>query len=58
MEYIGIDMGGSFIKAALLDVGNFEIREIKKEVSPDFVPDVDCDIKEVDADGIVAITRK
>jgi sugar (pentulose or hexulose) kinase len=38
MSYIGIDLGTSFLKGAVLDLDALEIRHVEREAFPDFLP--------------------
>ncbi len=58
MKFLGIDIGGSFIKSAILDTDRFEVREIRKVKSPSFVINENPLIKENDPDEILEIVKK
>ncbi len=58
MKYLGIDIGGSFIKSAVLDTQKFKVREIKKIKSPDFIPSTNTLIKENNPDEILEAIKQ
>ncbi|MDF2723886.1 MAG: hypothetical protein K0Q59_3561 [Paenibacillus sp.] len=54
MNYIGIDIGSSFIKAAILDTENRAIRDVTRLPTPERLPAPNSSIYEVD---VVSIMR-
>jgi sugar (pentulose or hexulose) kinase len=54
MSYIGIDLGTSFLKGAVLDLGCLEIRHVEREPFPDFLPGLPALYREVDPWQILA----
>ena len=48
MSYIGIDLGTSFLKGAVLDPDSLAVRHVEREPFPDLVPDLPPLHKEAD----------
>lgn len=57
MSYIGIDLGSSFIKGAVLDHDALAIRHVERLPFPDPIPGLAPGFREFDPDRIVALTR-
>ncbi|GAA3402164.1 sedoheptulokinase [Paenibacillus hodogayensis] len=53
MNYIGVDIGSSFIKAAILDTGSRQIIDVRKQQTPERLPNPDRNIYEVNVLSIV-----
>ncbi|NOU66072.1 hypothetical protein GC096_18715 [Paenibacillus sp. LMG 31461] len=53
MRYLGIDVGSSFIKAALLDTSNQQVMDITKQPTPKRIPNDNMNIYEVNVRSIV-----
>lgn len=53
MKYIGLDIGSSFIKAAVLDTESRQITDVTKQQTPERLPNPDRNIYEVDVLSIV-----
>ncbi len=53
MEFIGLDLGTSFVKSAVLDLEGNAIRAIRKTKPADFLPNANPLVRELDVDRIV-----
>jgi sugar (pentulose or hexulose) kinase len=58
LAFIGIDLGTSFIKAAVLDLDRSELRQVRRMPFPEPISLPDPLRVEFDADGIVSTARK
>lgn len=56
--YLGIDIGSSFIKSALLDAGTGEVRDVEKKRAPEFIPNTNPLIKENDPEEIFDLVKR
>src|ERR1043166_3649611 len=54
MSYIGIDLGTSFLKGAVLDLESLEIRNVEREAFPEFLPGLPPLHREADPGQILA----
>ena len=57
MSFIGIDIGASFIKGAVLDLDELELREIERLRFPSFISDLPPLKREVDPLQVIEIVR-
>ncbi len=58
MRFIGIDLGASFIKGAVLDLDGGEIREFRRTPFPPFLAGLPAGFREVDCAQILRRTRE
>jgi sugar (pentulose or hexulose) kinase len=57
MRYLGVDIGSSFIKGAVLDLDEWSLRHIERLPFPEPVRGLDPKFREFDPDEVVAATR-
>ena len=57
MTYIGIDLGSSYLKGALLDLDGLTIRHIERLPFPEPIPGLPAAFREFDPGEVVAATR-
>lgn len=57
MRYAGLDLGATFVKAAVLDTSGGTLREVRRRPFPPFLSDRPVGYREVDALQIVETTR-
>lgn len=56
--YVGIDIGSSFVKSAVLDTEKFAVGEIRKIAVPGFVPNPNPLVRENDPNAILDAVRR
>jgi sugar (pentulose or hexulose) kinase len=57
MQYIGIDLGSSFLKGAVLDLDGLGVRHIERLPFPEPIPGLPTPFREFDPGQVVATTR-
>jgi len=58
MRYLGIDIGSSFIKGAVLDAGALRLSHVVRAPSPPFVSGLDPGFREIEPDLLVQSVRE
>lgn len=56
-SFIGVDLGTTYLKGAVLDLEHFGLSHIKRTPFPDFIPHLPVGHKEVDPNAIVFAVR-
>ena len=57
MRYLGVDIGSSFVKGAVLDLDDLSLRHIERLPFPEPVSGLDPKLREFDPTEVVAVTR-
>jgi sugar (pentulose or hexulose) kinase len=54
MQHLGIDIGSSYIKGAVLDADGFQLRHVERLAAPGPVPGLEAGFREIDPDALVS----
>lgn len=58
MKFIAIDLGTTFIKAAVIDVAALEIRDVRRNEAPRRIANLPADVVEIDPSEVLGVVRQ